>query len=97
VAPRISDMTPIKEIYIYSNLQGNTWTDEGRKVPYIAVFNVSQSQTEIVQQKEFVGDTYRTNEELSVVKNMRFEFKDKWGDLIVFNREYLLEIAIFFK
>ncbi len=42
-APRISDMTPLKEIYIYSNLQGNTWTDEGRKVPYIAVFTVSQS------------------------------------------------------
>ncbi len=42
-APRISDMTPIKEIYIYSNLQSNTWTDEGTKVGYIAVFNVNQS------------------------------------------------------
>jgi hypothetical protein len=43
VAPRLSDMTPIKDIYIYSNLTGNTWTDEGRRVAYIAVFNVSQS------------------------------------------------------
>jgi hypothetical protein len=52
---------------------------------------------ELVQQKEFIGDTYRTKEELTVVKNMRFEFKDKWGDLIEFNKPYLLEIAIFFK
>jgi len=96
-APRISDMTPIKEIYIYSNLQSNTWTDEGAKVGYIAVFNVNQSQTEIVQQKEFVGDTYRTNEEISALKNMRFEFRDKWGDLIPFNRPYLVELAVFFK
>jgi hypothetical protein len=82
---------------LYSNLESKIWNLDGRKVGYIAVIHVSAGQREIPMEKEFIGDTYRTNEEISSVRNIRFEFRDKWGDYVTFTKPYHLELAIFFK
>ena len=96
-SPRLCDMVPLKELYIQSNLSCLRWDDSGRKTSHIAIVHISTAQTEIPQEREFVGDTYRTNEEISSLRNIEIVLRDKWGDVVEFIRPFFMELAIFMK
>lgn len=95
-SPYVSDVHPYKQVFVHSNLESNIWKIDGQRSTEIFIGYLKDDMQDLSENYVNPTSTYEIKEEITSLKNLELEFKDKWGDLFENNSYWTMELAIFY-
>ena len=92
-----SDVTRFPILELRASTNSNIFNSDGSRSSKIGVFHFVNGLTEMTVNQEFCTRVYNMKDSKNSIRTFDVRWTDPGGELIPFQQEWELEIAVFFK